>query len=143
MKTPKEIKKALKLCGRGCYTGCPYNSFECVEEMSRDALTYIQQLENQLREATKKMERIEAAQPKWISVNERLPEPDREILLIAHGWKERLLYIGCLHHMSAETSWLTGITSKKSEWLIYGWSYLKEPTVTHWMPLPESPKEDA
>ena len=45
MKTPDEIKKALKLCGRGCYSGCPYNSFECVEEMSRDALAYIQQLE--------------------------------------------------------------------------------------------------
>lgn len=97
----------------------------------------------ELLDAADTIEVLEAAQPKWISVNERLPEPDREILLIAHGWKERLLYIGCLHHMSAETSLLTGITSKESEWLIYGWSYLKEPTVTHWMPLPESPKEDA
>ena len=94
-------------------------------------------------DAADTIEVLEAAQPKWISVNERLPEPDREILLIAHGWKERLLYIGYLHHMSAETSWLTGITSKESEWLIYGWSYIKEPTVTHWMPLPEPPKEDA
>lgn len=76
----------------------------------------------------------------WISVNEGLPEPDREVLLIAHGWKERLLYIGCLHRMSAETSWLTGITSKESEWLIYGWSYLIAPTVTHWRPLPTPPK---
>ena len=47
MKTPDEIKKALKLCGRGCYPGCPYKSFECVEELSRDALEYIQRLEKE------------------------------------------------------------------------------------------------
>ena len=72
MKTPEEIKKALKLCGRGCYSGCPYNSFECVEEMSHDALAYIQQLENHIGELTEKVAQLEAAQPKWISAN--LPE---------------------------------------------------------------------
>ncbi len=74
MKTPDEIKKALKLCGRGCYSGCPYNSFECVEEMSRDALTYIQQLENHIGELTEKVAHYEAAQPKWIGAEERLPD---------------------------------------------------------------------
>ena len=59
MKTPEEIKKALKLCGRGCYSGCPYNSFECVEELTCDALEYIRQLEDQLREAAKKIARLE------------------------------------------------------------------------------------
>ena len=83
----------------------------------------------------------EVAERGWISVKDRLPEPEREVLLIAHGWKSRILYIGCLHHMDAQKSWLTGITSKESDWLIQGWSYLKEPTVTHWMPLPELPKE--
>lgn len=37
-------------------------------------------------------------------------------------------------------SWLTGITNKSSEWLLWGWSYLKEPMVTHWMPLPKPTK---
>lgn len=83
----------------------------------------------------------EVAERGWISVKDRLPEPEREVLLIAHGWKSRILYIGCLHHMDAQKSWLTGITSKESDWLMQGWSYLKEPTVTHWMPLPELPKE--
>lgn len=83
----------------------------------------------------------EVAERGWISVEERLPEPEREVLLIAHGWKSRILYIGCLHHMDAQKSWLTGITSKESDWLMQGWSYFKEPTVTHWMPLPELPKE--
>lgn len=38
-------------------------------------------------------------------------------------------------------AWLTGITSKAGNWLLWGWSYIKEPKVTHWLPLPEPPKE--
>ena len=89
---------------------------------------------------------IEAAQPKWISVEERLPEPNTTVLLIAHGWESQLVYIGKLEKVESEKSWLTGLVSKASEWMVYGFSYLKEPIVTHWMPLPSMPepqKEDA
>ena len=78
----------------------------------------------------------------WIPVTERLPERDKEVLLIVHGWKDRLYYTGCLHRQEAERSWLTGIESKASDWKIWGFSYLREPIVTHWMPLPPPPKED-
>ena len=77
----------------------------------------------------------------WIPVTERLPERDKEVLLIVHGWEDRLYYTGCLHRQEAERSWLTGIESKASDWKIWGFSYLREPIVTHWMPLPEPPKE--
>lgn len=89
---------------------------------------------------------VEAAQPKWISVEERLPEPNTTVLLIAHGWESQLVYIGKLEKVESEKSWLTGLVSKASEWMVYGFSYLKEPIVTHWMPLPSMPepqKEDA
>lgn len=76
----------------------------------------------------------------WIPVTERLPEPDKEVLLIVHGWEDRLYYTGCLHRQEAERSWLTGIESKASDWAICGFSYLREPIVTHWMPLPPPPK---
>ena len=76
----------------------------------------------------------------WIPVTERLPERDKEVLLIVHGWEDRLYYTGCLHRQEAERSWLTGIESKASDWKIWGFSYLREPIVTHWMPLPNSPK---
>ena len=76
----------------------------------------------------------------WISVKDRLPERDKEVLLIVHGWEDRLYYTGCLHRQEAERSWLTGIESKASDWKIWGFSYLREPIVTHWMPLPEPPK---
>ena len=87
---------------------------------------------------------VEAAQPKWISVEERLPEPNTTVLLIAHGWESQLVYIGKLEKVESERSWLTGLVSKASEWTVYGFSYLKEPIVTHWMPrpsMPQSPKE--
>ena len=89
------------------------------------------------------IEALEAAQPKWISVEERLPEPNTTVLLIAHGWESQLVYIGKLEKVESEKSWLTGLVSKASEWTVYGFSYLKEPIVTHWMPLTEQPKEDA
>ena len=77
----------------------------------------------------------------WIPVTERLPERDKEVLLIVHGWEDRLYYTGCLHRQEAERSWLTGMESKASDWKIWGFSYLREPIVTHWRPLPEPPEE--
>ena len=78
----------------------------------------------------------------WISVKDRLPDDEQEVLVIAHGWDGRLVYVGSHRRVEAQKSWLTGITSKSSEWSLWGWSYLKEPIVTHWMPLPEPPEED-
>lgn len=100
----------------------------------------------ELLDAADTIEALEAAQPKWISVEERLPEPNTTVLLIAHGWEPQLVYIGELKKVESEKSWLTGLVSKASEWTVYGFSYLKEPIVTHWMPLPSMPepqKEDA
>lgn len=77
--------------------------------------------------------------PQWISVKDKLPEPEQGVLVIARGWSGRLLYIGSYQRMEAETSRLTGVTSKASDWSLWGWSYLREPEVTHWMPLPEPP----
>lgn len=77
----------------------------------------------------------------WISVRDRLPEDEQEVLVIAHGWDGRLVYVGSHKRVEVQKSWLTGITNKSSEWSLWGWSYLKEPMVTHWMPMPELPKE--
>lgn len=76
----------------------------------------------------------------WISVDDRLPSDEQDVLVIAHGWDGRLMYVGSHKRVEAQKSWLTGITNKSSEWLLWGWSYLKEQMVTHWMPLPKPPK---
>lgn len=133
MKTPEEVKNALACCENADCKACPYDSIgitivECLDALVRDAFCYIKQLE--------------ARVPMWISVKDRLPEPNTDVLLIAHGWKERSVYIGRLRTVEPTKSWLTGITSKGSDWTIWGFSYIVEPIVTHWMPLPEPPKED-
>lgn len=134
MKTPEEIKKGLELylageCFGEQHTNCPYVDDKlCIMNICRDALAYITQLE--------------ARVPKWISVKDRLPEPYTDVLVIAHGWKNRSIYIGRLGKVESQKSWLTGLTNKASDWTIWGFSYLVEPVVTHWMPLPEPPKEE-
>lgn len=47
MKTPNEIKKALKKCADSKCAGCPYrsNDQDCAEEALRDAVDLISQLE--------------------------------------------------------------------------------------------------
>ena len=77
MKTPDEIKKVLEFgvnecftCNC-CYTDCPYN-MECQpgdkdtnvdmpKQMAADAIAYIKQLENHIRDLTKKVKQLEVA----------------------------------------------------------------------------------
>ena len=139
MKTQDEIKKWLECCTHGTCNSCPYFGDECDSDREViDTLECIQQLEHQIGELTEMVAQLEAAQPKWISVEERLPEPNTTVLLIAHGWEPQLVYIGELKKVESEKSWLTGLVSKASEWTVYGFSYLREPIVTHWMPTPST-----
>lgn len=64
------------------------------------------------------------AMPKWISVEDDIPTDDRDVL----AW---------VGNKEIAIAWFDGYTG---EWHAYG-SY--EGDVTHWMPLPEPPKEDA
>lgn len=86
------------------------------------------------------------AQPRWISVTDRLPEYGQYVLLVAHGWNTEYgdIYIGRLKTVKADDGsgnfW--GIVRPECEWSIEGWSYFRTPIVTHWMPLPEPPKEE-
>ena len=42
----------------------------------------------------------------WISVKDRLPENEQEVLVISHGWGGRLVYVGTYKKIESETSWL-------------------------------------
>ncbi len=67
------------------------------------------------------------AEPKWISVKERLPEANEDVAIIYRMGDCTYLRIG----------WL-----RKTEmrWMQAGLGVI-EGTVTHWMPLPEPPKD--
>lgn len=54
----------------------------------------------------------------WISVEDRLPEPEKEVLLLAHGWEGRLHYIGMLKPSPPQAGFF-GV-SKASNWTIWG-----------------------
>lgn len=112
-RTAEEIKKTLKICGEGrCTTqGCPHAvHIDCSERAMRDALALI--------------ERLEAKVPRWISVDERLPEGEGSYLTYALGM-EIVLDYNCY-----------------GEWWDDELNHY-DGSVTHWMPLPEPPKEGA
>lgn len=134
MKTPEEIKKGLAFVTRdcikcySCVDECPYND-DCIpmdntlnadvpQAMLRDAIEYIEQLEDQLREITKKI-------PQWISVYTQMPKDDQHVLAVnGDGVMEVLYYDKEWPNVFCRCGGL-----------------LKVCNITHWMPLPEAPKE--
>lgn len=120
MKTPDEIKKALKCYkdGSACYD-CPYEQgrtfeangviFGCSQDIVADALAYIEQLEEKQQ---------------WISIKDRLPEtPDT--------------YFCCVNSLA-----FLGNQYVKTLKFCGNGKWWKDEDVTHWMPLPELPKEE-
>ena len=123
-KTTEEIKNGLECCEKylngvpeeECCHVCDYQN-NCAE-LKLDALALIQQLEAQV--------------PKWISVEERLPKP----------YKNVIVYRKYLNPVSGycviDYIELTGQGGFEWSKSCASWKYV----VTHWMPLPEPPKEE-
>ena len=96
------------------------------------------------------IEQLEAAQPKWISVEERLPDDLEEVLILVketefYGQYKEFSksyfcrYIGSYDSGEWYTVWCHGhryIKDTANE------PYADKLEVTHWMPLPELPKEE-
>ena len=69
----------------------------------------------------------EAGKPKWIPIAERLPEEWVDVLVLSrYGFCEVAVYLGI-----------------PGKWRI-AWNHdlFEVDSITHWMPLPEPPKED-
>ncbi len=70
---------------------------------------------------------------KWINVSERLPEPETHVLVAFDDSEVTSLW----------QNWGNLTTTEDNnplEYVVDIWS-MKYHTVTHWMPLPEPPKE--
>lgn len=129
MKTPDEIKKGLESCGadecHGQPKSCPYKDDAfCMMHICSDALAYINQLE--------------ARVPKWISVEDRLPEPSTYVLaLTAPGSLsvgENVIVADYIHPKREDHGvFVIAYTNYDDKDIV---------NVTHWMPLPELPKEE-
>jgi hypothetical protein len=131
-RTPDEIKKGLRWCGgiaqiiKGCSGGCPYyvdDSGCASEDMHADALALIQQLqaenakkdariqqlEDHLREDTKKVEQLEAERDKTISIL-RLAGCDTCKYREVDSWEEP-----CLYCMNRERWEWSGVQKEDSD----------------------------
>lgn len=93
----------------------------------------LQSQNEQLREAATLVakESAELLERRWIPVEERLPEDRSDVLVVTTYWNERWgVYMG----------WCAP-TYKK--WYVHiGIGDRNDVAVTHWMPLPEPPKEE-
>lgn len=77
----------------------------------------------------------EKAAPKWISVEDRLPEDCMNVLVYAIGNNE--------NDVVAMTSYTHNMYGYNIEGWCSPWQYFfYEYKITHWMPLPEPPKMD-
>lgn len=110
---------------------------------------------------------IENVRSQWISVKERLPESQKEVLVSAKtktfGYRDTMMAAHIGHHEATtedygwreyegnteydeendcfwipECWWETNSIEDNENWIID-----EDYEVTHWMPLPEPPKEDA
>lgn len=127
MKTPEEIKKGLECCAKASEEACkhcPYSKgcerFEA-GNLYRDALAYITQLE--------------ARDTKWISVEDRLPEDDVNVIVYAVSNNGGYTIVVTFH---THTLYGLNIEGWASPWQYFTRNY----TITHWMPIPEMPKEE-
>lgn len=111
------IVEGLRMCsgGASCH-GCPAQNLstaDCSKALKEQAADMLEKL------AAEK----DAKKPEWISVKDRLPEKDIAVLACIDKGQYRTPMISCVSYYG---EW---ITLKKTE------------KVTHWMPLPEPPKE--
>ena len=127
-RTPEEIKRGLRWIAHDCDDdGEDCSECECVEECH----TLVE--DDVARDALALIERLEAAQPKWISVKERLPETNKYCLVAikVYGYGD----------MYSDVAMYDG-----ELWVQDAGAYfdiIDKGEVTHWMPMPEPPEEDA
>lgn len=168
MKKPEEIKRGLEPCDcKDPYNcnGCEF-SYQCANKVY--ALAYIQQLEaknTQLQELCdnldlalvkqtrqlaekelvllKTVEEFVEKTPKWISVEDRLPEDD-----LPEGSKVKSIKVFVAIKakngitMRTQTRYRRTLFDTRGEpFFDWEWRY-SAGKVTHWMNLPESPEEN-
>ena len=157
-RTPEEIKRILRLesfdCGGIDCSDCEYIDI-CkhvgIEDCAIDALAYIEHLEEQI--------------PRWISVDERLPESGVHVFVCCErtGYMGHKIQYVCdgfyAGKYKVKVGWHDDDTAAEySEeddefYLEEGWyeviknwgdydSVVIDDRPTHWMPLPEPPESD-
>lgn len=137
------------------YIRCLENNYNAAVWFNENQARYIEQLGFPIDP--------ESLRPKWISVEDRLPETETEVLILARHGKRNVITTGMYEdgRMNTEDSdwwWETDGFEYDEELDVYiipeGWweykhyiddetrNYAIDGNVTHWMPLPEPPNAD-
>lgn len=82
-----------------------------------------------VRAAIERLEELTASP--WISVNDRLPEDEQEVLVLANGRPQKNIE---LINACELATFYAG-----EGWLLEAYPEWENPQVTYWMPLPEPP----
>lgn len=111
-RTPEEIKERAATCITSTCSECPYDRTEyfCdATDVMDNLLTYAQHLE--------------AQQPKWISVKERLPEETGKYIVCT---RKKAVYCTAFRFFHGDGYFATDSNTH----------------ITHWMLLPQPPEEE-
>ena len=107
-----------------------------VDRMALDAAGLIEKQERQIQalkwERDAAVEQAARDRLRWIPVRERLPEPEKMVLLTVSGKVENISLVDACE---------LGEFSTDEGWILEMWPKWEDPNVTHWMPLPELPEE--
>ena len=123
----ESIKISLKCCVKDDCNKCNYIYSTCYRDLARDALEQIELLEAIIKDKEKSLCELEQKVPKWVSVKDRLPEHVRGNYLI--------LLSGEIY----AAKWEYDEWNEKYAFRI---NCQIVPNVTHWMKVPEPPKEE-
>lgn len=84
-----------------------------------------------VRAAREQLEKLTASP--WISVNDRLPEDEQGVLVIASGRPRE--------HLELDSAYEPATFYAGEGWLFEAYPDWEDPQVTYWMPLPERPED--
>lgn len=111
-----------------------------VDQMALDAADLIEKQAVEIRELRNSLAVFGQANaalrdkvPEWIPVSERLPEPEKMVLLIVSGKIKNISFVDAYELGEFDTD---------EGWILEMWPEWKDYKVTHWMPLPELPEEE-
>lgn len=132
-----ELVKRLRVSVDGRYEKCdvcPYEEdypccVDCLDKMHKEAADAIEELSKRVDESIPKDDAeiiiAEVAKPRWIPVTERLPDAGKRVLCYCRANIYEVM------KMWTDGDWVYDMNH------VYMHSF-----VTHWMPLPQPPKEE-
>lgn len=134
-KMNENVVKALRVCTSErtiskCSKICPYHNVQdCRTKLMIDAADAIEKLSREIDTDNAAMTAMDVAMPRWISVAERLPEKNGKYLCYVKRFGQ---YAGMQYY------YVDVLVFQEDRFFEDG---IGTERVTHWMPLPQPPKE--